>query len=116
MVARCQEEASMSLFQCCKCGCAEDTTLCHYWSARVRDVRPMCSACDPNIGKWHGEFARVSEHIWLASFMDYDLGYFDDETCTARPLAGRSQRPVFASRVTLSDLRAGECVLSHAVD
>jgi putative transposase len=24
---------------------------------------------------------QVSENIWLASFMDYDLGYFDDETC-----------------------------------
>jgi len=49
----------MSLFQCCKCGNAEDTALCHYWAARVRGVRPMCSACDPSIGKWHGEFARV---------------------------------------------------------
>src|SRR5207302_11090745 len=24
---------------------------------------------------------QVSEHIWLVSFMDYDLGYFDHETC-----------------------------------
>ena len=23
---------------------------------------------------------------WLASFMDYDLGYFDDETCRLEPL------------------------------
>jgi hypothetical protein len=23
----------MSLFRCSKCGCAEDTALCHYWSA-----------------------------------------------------------------------------------
>ena len=23
----------------------------------------------------------VSERIWLVSFMDYDLGFFDDETC-----------------------------------
>ena len=29
--------------------------------------------------------AQVSEHIWLVSFMDYDLGYFDDETCRYRP-------------------------------
>jgi hypothetical protein len=46
----------MSLFQCSKCGCAEDTALCHYWSARLRGTAPLCSACDPKIGKWHGDF------------------------------------------------------------
>jgi putative transposase len=30
--------------------------------------------------------AQVSEHIWLVSFMDYDLGYFDDETCRLEPI------------------------------
>jgi putative transposase len=25
--------------------------------------------------------AQVSEPIWLVTFMDYDLGCFDDETC-----------------------------------
>jgi putative transposase len=29
---------------------------------------------------------QVDDHIWLASFMDYDLGYFDDETCRLEPL------------------------------
>jgi len=29
---------------------------------------------------------QVSEHIWLVSFMDYDLGYFDDETCRLEPI------------------------------
>ncbi len=29
---------------------------------------------------------RSSEHIWLVSFMDYDLGYFDDETCRLEPI------------------------------
>jgi putative transposase len=24
---------------------------------------------------------QVGEPIWLVTFMDYDLGYFDDETC-----------------------------------
>jgi hypothetical protein len=24
---------------------------------------------------------QVGEHIWLVTFMHYDLGYFDDETC-----------------------------------
>src|SRR6266853_4951196 len=29
---------------------------------------------------------QVSEQIWLVSFMDYDLGYFDHETCRLEPL------------------------------
>ena len=30
---------------------------------------------------------QVDDHIWLASFMHYDLGYFDDETCRLEPIA-----------------------------
>jgi putative transposase len=30
---------------------------------------------------------QVSERIWLVSFMQYDLGYFDDETCRLEPVA-----------------------------
>ena len=29
---------------------------------------------------------QVDDRIWLASFMDYDLGYFDDQTCRLEPL------------------------------
>jgi putative transposase len=29
---------------------------------------------------------QVSDHIWLVTFMDYDLGYFDDEACRLEPL------------------------------
>src|ERR1700704_3403988 len=50
----------MPLFQCRKCGCAENTALCHYWSARLRETEPLCSACDPTVAKWHGEFPRES--------------------------------------------------------
>ena len=48
----------MALFPCSKCGCVEDTALCHFWSARLRQMPTVCSACDPTIGKWHGEFPR----------------------------------------------------------
>ncbi len=30
---------------------------------------------------------QVGEHIWLVTFMRYDLGYFDDETCRLEPIA-----------------------------
>ena len=29
---------------------------------------------------------QVSDRIWLVSFMDYDLGYFDDEVCRLEPI------------------------------
>jgi putative transposase len=28
-----------------------------------------------------------ADHVWLVTFMDYDLGYFDDETCRLEPIA-----------------------------
>ena len=29
---------------------------------------------------------QVDDRIWLVSFMHYDLGYFDDETCRLEPI------------------------------
>ena len=45
---------------------------------------------------------QVGERIWLVTFMQYDLGYFDDETCRLEPIENpfgpkllpiRSERP-----------------------
>ena len=30
---------------------------------------------------------QVSDRIWVVTFMDYDLGYLDDETCRLEPSA-----------------------------
>ena len=54
----------MPLFPCSKCNCIEDTALCHYWSARLRQTSAVCSACDPTISKWHGEFPKESAQGW----------------------------------------------------
>jgi putative transposase len=29
---------------------------------------------------------QVGERVWLVTFMRYDLGYFDDETCCLEPI------------------------------
>jgi hypothetical protein len=29
---------------------------------------------------------QVDDRIWLVTFMHYDLGYFDDETCRLEPI------------------------------
>jgi hypothetical protein len=55
----------MPLFPCSKCNWIEDTALCHYWSARLRQTPTICSVCDPTIGKWHGEFPRESAQGWI---------------------------------------------------
>jgi hypothetical protein len=55
----------MSFFQCSNCGCVEDTALCHYWAARLREAPALCSACDPKIAKWHGQFPRESAESWI---------------------------------------------------
>lgn len=56
----------MSLFQCYECGCRENTATCNFWSRMDGEWRGvqskpwmLCSACDPDIGKWHGQFERV---------------------------------------------------------
>lgn len=41
---------------------------------------------------------QVGERIWLVTFMRYDLGYFDDETCRLEPIEnpfGPKVLPVF---------------------
>lgn len=51
----------MPIFQCSKCGCVENTALCNYWWGVVHDKKPpLCSECDPEIGKWHGKFEKKS--------------------------------------------------------
>jgi hypothetical protein len=47
----------MSLFLCTECGCIENTACCNYW-VRKDKAKPICSACDPDIGRWHGRFER----------------------------------------------------------
>ena len=41
---------------------------------------------------------QVAEHVWLVTFMQYDLGYFDDETCRLNPIEIRSGRKVLPIR------------------
>lgn len=56
----------MSLFQCYECGCRENTATSNFWIRqeglwRELPSQPwmLCSACDPDIGKWHSKFDRI---------------------------------------------------------
>ena len=61
----------MSVYQCEKCGCAENTACGWYHYTNHDDVeyedKKLCSACGPtkfsdgsetDLGKWHGRFER----------------------------------------------------------
>lgn len=48
----------MPMFRCEGCGAAENTALCHFWVRKINGKPLLCSACDPEIGVWHGKFDR----------------------------------------------------------
>ena len=65
----------MSLYQCEKCGCVENTAVGHFWARSIIDWPPeykdkkLCSECGPSTfpdgkpteyGKWHGKFEKRS--------------------------------------------------------
>ena len=52
----------MPLFRCAKCGCIDNTATANAWSfwfAKPAQL-PLCTECNPKIGKWHGLFPKES--------------------------------------------------------
>jgi putative transposase len=72
-------------------GLAELDYPLHDWTATVTNCGRICYKgrkinlshvfAGQNVG-----VRQVSERIWLVTFMQYDLGYFDDETCRLEPI------------------------------
>lgn len=70
----------MPIFKCSKCGAVDNTAISGYWSwvhyfpdgatdAKQMVKRPpLCSECNPEIGKWHGEWEKKTPE---------DLGYVE---------------------------------------
>ena len=68
------------------------------WSTRPTDWTAVITACGRichdrrkiNVSKvFAGQKVGVKQtddHLWVITFMDYDLGYFDDETCRLEPI------------------------------
>jgi hypothetical protein len=55
----------MPCFKCSQCGCVQNTALCHYWiKVHLQKNPPLCSLCDPDIGKWHDQFPRRDTTGW----------------------------------------------------
>lgn len=64
----------MSLFRCTSCGCVENTATSRFWMREPRDSPPLCSACDPEIGKWHDLFERTDADA--AGYVSRPSGHF----------------------------------------
>jgi hypothetical protein len=48
----------MGLFVCSNCKAVDNTAVTN-WADRVsRKLPPLCSECDPKIGKWHDIFPK----------------------------------------------------------
>ena len=56
--------------------CAVTVTHCGRICFKRREVNSSQVFAGQQVG-----VRQVDEHLWLVSFMHYDLGYFDDETC-----------------------------------
>jgi hypothetical protein len=48
----------MSLFVCSDCNTVDNTAVTNYAVRRLHKLPPLCSECDPDIGKWHGLFEK----------------------------------------------------------
>jgi hypothetical protein len=54
----------MSLFVCEKCNCVDNTATSRYWNQMMeardkgKEFKPLCSECDPELGRWHGKFPK----------------------------------------------------------
>jgi hypothetical protein len=74
----------MSLFMCRNCGCVDNTAMGNYWwTVHSEHKPPLCTECDPEIGKWHGQFPKRSAagmfvdqdgHLWHGH-EDLPIGY-----------------------------------------
>jgi hypothetical protein len=82
----------MSIFRCTKCGVIDNTAVSGYWSwvhhypEGATDVKemvkrpPLCSECNPEIGKWHGRFPKMTpESEGLVEGPDGFLYHPDDK-------------------------------------
>jgi putative transposase len=63
----------------------------HDWSATVTTCGRICfKGRKINLSQvFAGQLVgvrQVNERVWLVTFMHYDLGYFDDETCRLEPI------------------------------
>lgn len=73
----------MPLYACSGCDGYDNTALTNYYHRRGDGLPLLCSACDPDIGKWHGQFPRRSRADAGLTFVD-SRGHLWTEEIAAR--------------------------------
>jgi hypothetical protein len=63
------------LYECSKCHAVENTALTNFWMDLNEDRPALCSACDPDIGEWHGKFEKRTMAEYRQLFPDSKVEY-----------------------------------------
>lgn len=58
----------MPLYECERCHCVENTALTNFWESLAEGKPRLCSECDPEIGRWHGSFPKISMTEYAAKY------------------------------------------------
>ena len=82
----------MPLYECTVCHSIDNTALTNFWDARLHDQPLLCSACDPEIGQWHGKFPRETADEHLAKHPGSRIQYQSADSITGdgSPAAGKA--------------------------
>lgn len=91
----------MPLFECSACHCYENTALSNWAIRHMRENRlpdgqvppALCSACDPKIGEWHGQFPQLPARGMVREIDDKNRFLYHDEK-EARALNARGRLEV----------------------
>ena len=65
----------MPLYECSICHAAENTALTNFWEDLMYKRPPLCSECDPRIGKWHERFPKITAEEYNAKFPEHHVEY-----------------------------------------
>lgn len=82
----------MPLYECSKCSTIDNTALTGFWWEVMHKGHPaLCSACDPEIKEWHGQFDRLTRSEFENKYGKGEIEYTIEKV---KPLlVGRNQAP-----------------------
>ncbi|HWT30767.1 MAG TPA: hypothetical protein VN240_07040 [Propylenella sp.] len=95
----------MPLFECETCHAVENTALANFWQATCEKRPALCSACDPEIGKWHGQFEKLTREEFERRYPGERIEYTAEPSITCPRCQLRSYNP--------NDIRERYCGRCH---
>lgn len=66
----------MPLFECSRCHSVDNTAMGNFWFTVYHEKLPaLCTACDPQIGEWHGQFPRTRYEEYILKYGQNSVEY-----------------------------------------